>query len=94
MQPYWMEGALLCIDAQPHIMLETPEPNLVVGMQWLQSTYTKRFNVSRTTVSNEWLSKGLFSGHPSNISNYVKSVNDDKSRATRKMIRKVLKSQD
>ncbi len=26
-------------------MLETPEPNLVVGMQWLQSTYTKRFNV-------------------------------------------------
>jgi len=49
---------------------------------------------SRTTVSNEWLSKRLFSGHPSNISNYVKSVNDDKSRTTREMMRKVLKSQD
>jgi hypothetical protein len=28
-----------------HLLIETPEPNLVVGMQWLQGTYTKRFNV-------------------------------------------------
>ena len=28
-----------------HLLLETPEANLVVGMQWLQGTYTKRFNV-------------------------------------------------
>ncbi|HEY2799787.1 MAG TPA: transposase [Chthoniobacterales bacterium] len=27
-----------------HFLLETPEPNLVSGMQWFQGTYTQRFN--------------------------------------------------
>ena len=27
-----------------HLLVETPEPNLVAGMQWLQNTYTRRFN--------------------------------------------------
>ena len=27
-----------------HLLLETPEPNLVAGMKWLQGTYTQRFN--------------------------------------------------
>ncbi len=27
-----------------HLLLETPEPNLVIGMKWLQGTYTQRFN--------------------------------------------------
>jgi hypothetical protein len=27
-----------------HLMLETPEANLVAGMKWLQNTYTRRFN--------------------------------------------------
>ena len=28
-----------------HLLLETPEANLVAGMQWLQGTYTQRHNV-------------------------------------------------
>jgi putative transposase len=28
-----------------HIVIETPTANLVVGMAWLQNTYTRRFNV-------------------------------------------------
>jgi hypothetical protein len=28
-----------------HFLLETPEANLVVGMKWLQGTYTQRFNL-------------------------------------------------
>ncbi|MFK5922291.1 MAG: transposase [Verrucomicrobiota bacterium] len=28
-----------------HLMLETPQGNLVEGMSWLQNTYTRRFNV-------------------------------------------------
>ena len=28
-----------------HLLIETPEPNLVAGMKWLQNTYTRRFNV-------------------------------------------------
>jgi hypothetical protein len=27
-----------------HLMIETPEANLVSGMKWLQNTYTRRFN--------------------------------------------------
>jgi len=27
-----------------HLCVETPEPNLVEGMKWLQSTFANRFN--------------------------------------------------
>jgi hypothetical protein len=27
-----------------HLLLQTPEPNLVAGMKWLQGTYTQRYN--------------------------------------------------
>jgi REP element-mobilizing transposase RayT len=27
-----------------HLCFETPEPNLVEGMRWLQSTFANRFN--------------------------------------------------
>ena len=27
-----------------HLLVETPEANLVAGMKWLQGTYTQRFN--------------------------------------------------
>ena len=27
-----------------HLLLETPEPNLVAGMKWLQGVYTQRYN--------------------------------------------------
>ena len=27
-----------------HLVLETPQPNLVVGMKWLLGTYTSRYN--------------------------------------------------
>ena len=33
-----------CVLLNNHILLETPEPNLVVGMKWFQGTYTQRFN--------------------------------------------------
>ncbi len=28
-----------------HLVIETPEPNLVAGMAWLQNTFTRRHNV-------------------------------------------------
>ena len=27
-----------------HLLIETPEPNIAIGMQWLNSTYAHRFN--------------------------------------------------
>ncbi|MDZ8119381.1 transposase [Pontiella agarivorans] len=41
----WKIHAFVLMRNHYHFLLETPEPNLVDGMRWLQGTYTKRFNI-------------------------------------------------
>jgi len=41
----WRVHAWVLLSNHYHLMLETPEPNLIAGMQWLQNTLTRRFNV-------------------------------------------------
>ena len=41
----WRVHAFVLMGNHYHLLIETPEANLVAGMQWLQGTYTKRFNV-------------------------------------------------
>ena len=40
----WRLHAYMLMSNHYHLALETPEPNLAVGMQWLQSTFANRFN--------------------------------------------------
>ena len=40
----WRLHAWVLMSNHYHALLETPQPNLVAGMQWLQTTYTMRFN--------------------------------------------------
>lgn len=40
----WRLHAWVLMGNHYHLFVETPEPNLVSGMQWLQNTYTRRFN--------------------------------------------------
>jgi REP element-mobilizing transposase RayT len=40
----WRIHAFVLMGNHYHLLLETPEANLVVGMKWLQGTYTQRFN--------------------------------------------------
>jgi REP element-mobilizing transposase RayT len=40
----WVIHAYVIMRNHFHLALETPEPNLVDGMHWLQSTYATRFN--------------------------------------------------
>ena len=40
----WRIHAWVLMGNHYHLLLETPEPNLVTGMKWLQGTYTRRFN--------------------------------------------------
>ena len=40
----WLVHAWVLLDNHYHLFLETPEPNLVAGMKWLQNAYTRRFN--------------------------------------------------
>ena len=40
----WFVHAYVLMGNHYHLMLETPEANLVSGMTWLQGTYTTRYN--------------------------------------------------
>lgn len=40
----WLVHAYALMGNHYHLVVETPEPNLVRGMTWLQGTYTARFN--------------------------------------------------
>ena len=43
-QTGWIVHAYVLMSNHYHLLFETPEPNLVAGMKWLQGTYTQRFN--------------------------------------------------
>jgi REP element-mobilizing transposase RayT len=40
----WQVHALCLMPNHFHLVVETPQPNLVVGMKWFLGTYTARFN--------------------------------------------------
>ena len=40
----WQVHAYCLMHNHFHVVVETPQPNLVAGMKWLMSTYTSRFN--------------------------------------------------
>lgn len=44
----WILHAFVIMRNHYHLALETPEGNLVVGMQWLQATFANRFNQLRS----------------------------------------------
>jgi REP element-mobilizing transposase RayT len=41
----WRVHAWVLMGNHYHLLIETPEGNLVAGMKWLQNTYTRRFNI-------------------------------------------------
>lgn len=43
-QTGWRVHAYVLMGNHYHMLLETPEANLVAGMKWFQGTYTQRFN--------------------------------------------------
>ena len=45
----WLVHAYVLMGNHYHLLLETPEPNLVRGMTWFQTTYTVRYNVRHHT---------------------------------------------
>src|SRR5206468_11619107 len=41
----WQVHAYCLMGNHFHVVIETPQANLVFGMKWLLGTYTKRFNI-------------------------------------------------
>ena len=59
-----------------HLLLETPEGNLVEGMRWLQGTYTIRFNLCNNLVGH--LFQGRYKAIPVNADEcgYFRTLSD------------------
>ena len=72
----WQVHAYVLMPNHFHLVVETPQPNLVTGMKWLLGTYTGRFNRRHKVVGH------LFSGRykalivDSGSPGYLKSVCD------------------
>jgi putative transposase len=74
----WLIHAFVVMTNHYHILLETPEANLVVGMKWLQGTYTQRFNLRHRLRGHLFqgrykalLIDGEEAGHFLQVSNYI-----------------------
>src|SRR6266404_5311142 len=72
----WQVHAYCLMSNHFHLVVETPQPNLVAGMKWLLGTYTSRFNRRHKDFGH------LFSGRYKALivdgsgSGYLKSVCD------------------
>jgi putative transposase len=76
----WQAHAYCLMSNHFHLVIETPQPNLVAGMKWLLGTYTARFN------RRHKLSGHLFAGRYKALivdgsgSGYLKTVCDGNSQ--------------
>ncbi len=50
----WQVHVFCLMPNHYHLVVETPNANLVAGMAWLQSTYTIRLNHRRTGQTGDW----------------------------------------
>src|SRR5688572_8900047 len=50
----WRVHAYVVMSNHYHVALETPEPNLAIGMHWLQTTYATRHNRFRGRHGHLW----------------------------------------
>lgn len=51
-QTGWIVHAHVLMGNHYHLLLETPEANLIAGMKWLQGTYTQRFNLANKRIGH------------------------------------------
>ena len=48
----WQVHAYCLMRNHFHLVIETPQPNVVAGMKWLLGVYTKRFNIRHSTCGH------------------------------------------
>lgn len=70
----WIIHAFVLMTNHYHLLLETPEPNLVDGMQWFQSTYTQRFNARHRVRGH--LFQGRYQALPVDQGEYFRTIAD------------------
>lgn len=70
----WLIHAFVLMGTHYHLLLKTPEPNLVDGMRWFQSTYTQRFNARHKVWGH--LFQGRYKALPVEQGEYFRTVAD------------------
>lgn len=68
----WLIHAFVLMGNHYHLLLETPEPNLVDGMSWFQSTYAQRFNARHRVWGH--LFPGRYKALPVDQGEYFRTV--------------------
>lgn len=88
----WRVHAWVLMGNHFHLLLETPEPNLVAGMKWMLGVYAQGWNRrrerkghaalirKRTGVKNRWVAERLGMGHEGNVTRAIRRVNGDRAR--------------
>ncbi len=64
----WRIHAYVLMPNHYHLLVETPEPNLVAGMKWLQGTYTQRCHLRNGTCGH--LFQGRYKAIPVSSENH------------------------
>lgn len=79
----WRLHAYVIMGNHYHLALETPEPNLVDGMRWLQSTFATRFNRFRKESGHVFQGryKALLVGDGQTLSGLVNYIHLNPVRA-------------
>jgi REP element-mobilizing transposase RayT len=74
----WLIHAYVLMGNHYHLLLETPEPNLVKGMKWFQGAFTQRYHKLHRTCGHlyqgRYKAKIIDDGDPSyflEVSNYI-----------------------
>jgi putative transposase len=74
----WQIHAYCLMRNHFHLVIETPQPNLVVGMKWLLGVYTKRFNIRHKLCGHLFAGRykalivdGSGNGYLRTVCNYV-----------------------
>jgi REP element-mobilizing transposase RayT len=74
----WQVHAFCLMSNHVHLVLETPQPNLVKGMSWLLGTYSSRFNRRHKVVGRLFIGRykslivdGSQSGYLRTVCDYV-----------------------
>ncbi len=68
----WRIHAYVLMSNHYHLLLETPEANLVAGMKWLQGTYTQRHNTRHHACGH--LFQGRYKAAPVDANGYFAVV--------------------
>ncbi len=99
----WRLHAWVMMNNHYHLLLGTPEADLVAGMKWLQGTYTQRYNswhemfghllarwlCQHTTARRRWVSERLGMGDESRVTQAIGRVKRDGQPALARLKRRL-----